>query len=70
MIADVPIEVGRASNVLAVPNAAVRTDDRGRTYVRARRGGAWQTQPVTTGLRGNHYTEITSGLREGDTVRT
>jgi multidrug efflux pump subunit AcrA (membrane-fusion protein) len=69
MVADVSIEVGRASNVLAVPNAAVRTDDQGRRSVRVRRGGAWHTQRVTTGLRGNHYTEITSGLREGDTVR-
>jgi RND family efflux transporter MFP subunit len=69
MVADVSIEVGRAENVLAVPNAAVRTDSQGRTYVRVRRGGTWQTQPVTMGLRGNDYAEIASGLQEGDTVR-
>ncbi len=69
MAAEVSIELGRVENALTVPNSAVRTDADGRTYVEVQRGGNWQRQDVTTGLRGNEYTEITSGLQEGDTVR-
>jgi macrolide-specific efflux system membrane fusion protein len=63
----VTVTTGRASNVLAVPSSAVTTAG-GTSTVDLVSGGTTTTTTVQTGLEGDSYTEITSGLSEGDTV--
>jgi HlyD family secretion protein len=62
--ANVRVTTGSAENVLRVPSTAVHdvAGDRGTVL----RSGARVT--VGIGLRGDQYTEITSGLAEGETV--
>ena len=69
MKATVTIDAGEAKNVLAVPADAVDTDKDGRFIVRVNRGGQWQDQIVETGLTDGKYTEIKSGLKEGEAVQ-
>jgi HlyD family secretion protein len=68
--AHVAVTTASASQVLAVPASAIIT--RGdETFVLVGQPGNAATveQPVTTGIRGaDGYTEITSGLNEGDLV--
>jgi RND family efflux transporter MFP subunit len=65
----VAIEAGEVKDVLAVPNDAVKEDESGRPIVRVMRGGAWQPVPVEIGLTDGYYTEIKSGLQQGETVQ-
>jgi HlyD family secretion protein len=58
-------------DVLAVPNAAVKTDSSGNSYVQMLDGsGQPQNRTVTIGIANDSTTEITSGLNEGDKVVT
>jgi HlyD family secretion protein len=81
---DLPVRVGMTANanlltdsrenVLLVPNAAITADREKGTYtvnlVRTAADGATEITPVevTIGLKDNQYTQITSGLVEGDVV--
>jgi RND family efflux transporter MFP subunit len=63
------VKVGEAENVLAVPTEAVDKDDTGRPVVNVLRNGEWVATVVEVGLSGGGWTEIKSGLNEGDTVQ-
>jgi HlyD family secretion protein len=81
---DLPILVGMTANadlitgvgkdVLLVPNAAISTDRQSGSYtanlVRTEGDGSTRVVPVevTIGLKDKDYTQITSGLVEGDVV--
>jgi RND family efflux transporter MFP subunit len=60
-----------AQNALLVPNSAVKTTD-GQSYVQVvQKEGAEPTDvTVRTGLSNDTYTQIVSGVKEGDTVVT
>jgi macrolide-specific efflux system membrane fusion protein len=63
--ANVTVQTAKATNVLFVPSTAVTTT--GGTYtVTLPDGGG--TKPVQVGVRGDSFTQITSGLKEGDKV--
>ncbi len=64
MTATVTIETARKDNVLAVPNLAIRQTG-SRTTVKKANG---QSVPVVTGVTNGQYTEIVSGLNEGDSI--
>lgn len=67
MTASVTISLETRSDVLAVPTAAV-TRERGNYYVTALEDGVQVRRLVKTGWRDGGYTEIISGLKEGDYV--
>jgi multidrug efflux pump subunit AcrA (membrane-fusion protein) len=61
--ADVAVTTAQATGVLEVPSSAVQ----GSTVI-VRAGGKNVTRTVVVGLRGDRYTEIKSGLSEGEQV--
>jgi HlyD family secretion protein len=61
--ANVAVVTSSATDVLYLPSTAVRG-----TTVTIRSGGQDRKRTVRVGLRGDRYTEVTSGLREGDEV--
>jgi multidrug efflux pump subunit AcrA (membrane-fusion protein) len=65
--ASVSIVVGQASHVVTVPTSAVHQLGHF-AFVSEMRNGNVQSVRVTTGAVGPTYTEITSGIRPGDTV--
>ena len=67
MTADVTITTASASNVLAVPAAAIRGVD-GNYSVLVLADGIPQAHPVTVGLMTSALVEIKSGLNAGDEV--
>lgn len=67
MTADVKLRVAEKTNVMRVPIQAVRVHQ-GRSYCFVKTGGGAEARPVATGIVGNHYIEITQGLKEGDEV--
>jgi RND family efflux transporter MFP subunit len=69
MHAAAAIKVGEVKNVLAVPSQAVDVDNTGRPVVRVLRGGDWVDVVVEVGLSDGKFTEIKSGVSEGDTVQ-
>jgi HlyD family secretion protein len=61
------ITVAEARDVVLVPNWAIRRDRRlGQAYASLRVGDELIEVPITTGLRGDLYTEVVSGVKEGD----
>ena len=64
---DVEITVDRKTNVLRVPELAVFEKDK-KNYVYVIEGGKAVLREVKTGLEGEDYTEVVSGLAKGDTV--
>jgi membrane fusion protein, macrolide-specific efflux system len=67
--AAVTITTGTRSNVLAVPNAAVRLDGSAHYVTMTSAAGAGARRvAVTIGLVGDSLTEVTGGLVEGQTV--
>jgi multidrug efflux pump subunit AcrA (membrane-fusion protein) len=67
MTANADLITGSRKNVLLVPNLAITADrDEGTYYVYRVSGEGVQEVQVTIGLRDRTYTEITSGLQEGD----
>jgi len=69
MTVSVLIQTDVVSDVLLVPNWAVRTDqESGETYVYRIVDGVPVRTPIVTGERSDTHTIITSGLSEGATV--
>lgn len=69
MEATVSIKIGEVHDVLAVPaNAAYQVDKQ--YAVKLREGKEWRQRIVEIGLSDGKYTEIKSGLKEGDIVMT
>ena len=67
MTADVEVITAERDNALHVPTTAV-TGSGANARVTVLRNGQQVTTPVVAGLKGDDATEITSGLRAGDTV--
>jgi HlyD family secretion protein len=65
--ATVTIVTAQRNNVLMVPNRAI-THQQGKTYVDVLNNGASTQVAVTTGISNTQYTEVTSGLSEGEQV--
>ena len=65
--AAVLIVTDKRSNVLLVPSGAVRETDTG-PQVQVKRGNDTTLVPLKTGLVGDSFTEVISGLQEGDVV--
>jgi HlyD family secretion protein len=66
--ANVVVTTARVDNVLYVPSSAVTGVHDGTAIVAVRSGGRNQRRTVTIGLRGDRFTEIRSGLDEGEQV--
>ncbi|GAA1736048.1 efflux RND transporter periplasmic adaptor subunit [Luedemannella helvata] len=68
--ADVTVTTATATGVLYVPSAAVTGIDgqSGTVTVASGSGSTTEVRTVGVGLRGDQYTEITSGLTAGETV--
>ncbi len=63
------VRTGEVKDVLAVPVQAVDQDSAGHTIVHVQKNGTWTDVSVETGLSDGNYTEIRSGLNEGDTIQ-
>ena len=63
----VTVVTSQVTNVLMVPNRAIIRQS-GKTYVNVEKSGTTTEVVVTTGMSNTQYTEITSGLNDGDTV--
>ena len=67
MTANAHLVTAHRENVLLVPNRAIIADRKvGKYYVNLIQGDKVVKTEVTIGLRDRDYTEITSGLKEGD----
>jgi HlyD family secretion protein len=66
--ASVAVTTARATSVLSVPSSAVHAMQGGTGTVTVRTGGRDEQRAVSIGLRGDRYTEIKSGLAEGEQV--
>jgi multidrug efflux pump subunit AcrA (membrane-fusion protein) len=69
MRANVTLELGTANDVLVVPAEAVEVDDDGEPFVSVQVGEQWEPRYVVTGLSDGMFTEIRSGVEEGEVVR-
>jgi multidrug efflux pump subunit AcrA (membrane-fusion protein) len=67
MTTNTTITVAKRDNVLAVPNQAVRRED-GDRVVFVQEGDRLVRRPVKTGWKDKAYTEVPSGLKEGERV--
>ncbi len=71
MSANATIITDVRTDVLTVPNSAVKTDVSGNNYVQIlNSNGQPQNQPVTIGIANDSSIEIVSGLNEGDKIIT
>ena len=70
MTVSVNIITNVASDVLAVPSAAVKSATDGSKYVQILQNGQPTDVTVETGTSNDSYTEITSGLTEGQEIIT
>jgi HlyD family secretion protein len=68
MTANVTIQVATRENVLAVPNRAVKREEGGRAVYVIASDGTLARRSVRTGWKDSDYTEILSGLKEGERV--
>ncbi len=66
--ASVTVTTASATNVLAVPTSAVSTGTDGQTTVKVVKDGTSTTRTIRVGIKGDIYTEVTSGLSAGETV--
>ena len=67
MTANLTIPLQSADNVLAVPLAAVFTDQ-GARFAYVQQGGKFARVPIRIGVTDYDYAEVTSGLEGGETV--
>jgi membrane fusion protein, macrolide-specific efflux system len=63
--ANVTVQTAKAANALYVPSTAIATSGTTYTVTMADGGG---TREVQIGVRGDSYTQITSGLAEGERI--
>lgn len=63
----VTITIEEKDDVLLVPNAAITCQGQ-ETYVRVLKDGVTEQRSITTGINNLQYTEVTSGLSEGEKV--
>ncbi len=70
MTANIEIITATREKVLTVPNQAIKKENNQNIieYITDNKTYQTATKPVETGLRGNTYTEIISGLQEGEPV--
>jgi len=66
--AQVEIDLREVQNTLAVPTSAVDTIGTGDSYVIVLAAGQEERKKVSVGVVGATYTQITSGISEGQTV--
>jgi multidrug efflux pump subunit AcrA (membrane-fusion protein) len=66
--ATVMVTTAAVDNVLYVSSSAVSNVDAGAGTVTVRSAGHDETRTVKLGLRGDQYTEVTSGVTEGDVI--
>jgi macrolide-specific efflux system membrane fusion protein len=66
--ASVAVTTASAKDVLAVPTSAITTDAEGQSTVKLVKNGKSTSRTVQLGIKGDTYTQITSGLSVGDTV--
>jgi HlyD family secretion protein len=66
--ASVTVTTDEAEDAIYVPAAAVRTRSDGTQVVTVRSGGRDLARAVRTGVRGDQYVQVTSGLSESDQV--
>lgn len=66
--ANVTVTTASATDVLAVPTSAITTDSQGQSTVKLVTNGKSTSRTVQVGIKGDTYTQITSGLKVGDTV--
>jgi HlyD family secretion protein len=69
MTADITIRAAKKDDVLLVPKEAVEDIDGQRT-VQIRKNGEIETRKIETGLEGEDFFEVVSGLKEGEEVVT
>jgi len=67
MTANVTINIATRSNVLAVPNKSIKREE-GTKVVYVIENGKPVRHRIRTGWKDSNYTEVASGLREGDRV--
>lgn len=67
MTANLTIPIQQADNVVAVPLAAIFTEQNDR-YVYVRRNNAFERQPVIIGVSDFFYVEVQQGLAAGDVI--
>jgi RND family efflux transporter MFP subunit len=70
MSTDASVITQVAADVLAVPNAAIKTSGTTSYVQELDATGAPQSFPVTIGIANDTYTQIISGIKEGDNVVT
>ena len=68
MSATADIIINERSNVLLVPDRAIKHDSQGNPVVKVMVGEQIRARPVVIGISDGFQTEIVSGLSEGDTV--
>jgi HlyD family secretion protein len=67
MSATANIRVAEVNDVVLLPNWAIRRDRRtGQAYASLQQGEALVEVPITTGLRGETYTEVIEGVTAGE----
>jgi HlyD family secretion protein len=70
MTSDTAITIAKHAGVLCLPRAVVHASSGSTTTVKVWDGVQELTKEITTGLRGDTYVEIVSGLSEGEQVVT
>lgn len=70
MTTHVRIIVNEKEDVLTVPNSALRYEKGSQVVYIVKPDGGVELRRITTGLTGESTTEVTSGLKDGDTVAT
>ncbi len=68
MTVDGSILIAKRANVLRLPRALVHARSDGTAQVQVWANGRSETRTCKTGLRGDQYIEIVSGLSEGELV--
>lgn len=67
MTANATVTVSKVSNALSVPNLAI-SHSGGQAYVYVYSSGQQVQTPVTTGVVGDQFTEVTGGLNDGEQI--
>jgi multidrug efflux pump subunit AcrA (membrane-fusion protein) len=62
------IIIDKKSNIIKLPNKAMKEDGKGGHFVNVTVGNKTEKRPVTIGLNNGTETEISAGLNVGETV--